>query len=132
MADGKERHRLDPRSWSLTTRMTTGMAVLMIVVLAVVVGVTLRSVRTTLTEQVGETFAVQAEGLSDLVGAFFLEKVSQVQALGLVALVKERVAEQNAGYTGGQAEILAEISALDERWVAAPDDDSLHSKDYHP
>ena len=123
MADGKERYRLDPRSWSLTTLTTTGIVALMILVLAVVVGVTIRSVQTTLSQQLGETFAVQAEGLGDLVGAYFLEKVSQVQALGLVELVKEEVVEQNADYMGSETEILAEIEALDQRWVAAADDD---------
>jgi putative methionine-R-sulfoxide reductase with GAF domain len=107
----------------------TKMIVTFIAVAAVaVVGVsllTLQSMRTSFTEQIGQDYEVQAESVSRLIDAFFKEKVSQIVALETADVIRKQIEERNASYTGDQASILAEIQALDERWVAASDNDPL-------
>jgi GAF domain-containing protein/HAMP domain-containing protein len=91
-----------------------------------VVGVsfmTLRSMRSAFTEQIGESYTVEAESLGRLVGSFFKARVSQVVALTTIDGIKDQLEERNQSYTGSSAAILAEIQALDEQWVAAGDDD---------
>ncbi|MBN1976079.1 MAG: GAF domain-containing protein [Anaerolineae bacterium] len=93
-----------------------------------VVGVSLiaiQTMRTSLTEQIGQDYAVQAESVGRLIDAFFKEKVSQIVTLETVDVVRKHVEERNASYTGDPTSILAEIQALDERWVKAGDDDPL-------
>lgn len=109
--------------------MGTKMIVAFIAVAAIaVVGVSsvaLQTMRTSFTEQIGQDYAVEAESLGHLVDSLFREKITQIVALTAVDVVKEQIEERNESYTGDPASILAEIQALDERWVAAGDDDPL-------
>jgi hypothetical protein len=93
--------------------------------LAGVILITTHTVRSALTRQVGENFQTGAEGLNHLVGAFFLEKVGQIQTLAVTDSLRQALAERNASYQGGRTEALAQIQASDAHWTGARDDDPL-------
>jgi methyl-accepting chemotaxis protein len=113
------------RDYSMSAKLiVTFVAVAAIAVVGVSL-LTLRTMRASFTEQIGQDYAVQAESLGRLIDSFFREKITQIVALPAVDVVKEQIEERNASYVGDPASILAEIQALDERWVAAGDDDPL-------
>jgi PAS domain S-box-containing protein len=111
------------RNWPLAARLTLVTILLLLITLAGATFITVRAVRSTLTDQIGQNFVAEAKGLNDLVAVYFLEKVSQLQAVAVTDAVKEALAERNMSYTGSPDAIQAEIQVLDEAWVAAADDD---------
>jgi putative methionine-R-sulfoxide reductase with GAF domain len=113
------------RDYPLDTKMIVAFVAVAAVAVVGVSLLTLQSMRTSFTEQIGQDYAVQAESVGRLIDVFFREKVTQIVTLETVDVVREQIEERNASYTGDPVSILAEIQALDERWVAADDDDPL-------
>ncbi len=75
--------------------------------------------------QIGSSFADLANAQLDVIDNFFLEKISQLQVLGINDKVKGEASLQNETYVGSQEQILAEILALDQAWIEAADNDPL-------
>ncbi len=102
--------------------------VFMAIVAASLVGLNLalrRTIQDALVRQIGAGFTAQASGISGIVAQYFREKVGQLQVLAVADLVESSAEARNASYSGTEAEILAGILALDERWRNAPGDDPL-------
>ena len=123
--NANKNHWFDPRNWSFTIHLTLCAIFMVIGTVTSVTILTSRTVEHALTEQIGENFAVQAESLSRLVEAFFLEKGGQVQALAVTNVIKDAVTERNSSYVGSSQAILDEILALDEQWQTGVDDEPL-------
>ncbi len=87
--------------------------------------VTVRTVNDRLTDQIGDTLEAKATDVNDLVHVFLEGKISQVQVLATERSIRESVAQRNASYGGGAEDAMLEIQSLDERWMAAADDDPL-------
>lgn len=115
----------DARSWSFAIRLTLSITLLTTATLAAVTYVTAPMVRDSLTDQIGESYMMQADSLSISVNSFLKEKVAQIATLALASSIGSELETRNAAYTSSEASILAEIQALDEQWVSADDDDPL-------
>ena len=113
------------RNYPMSMKLIIALAVTTAIVVVGVALIAFQTMRTSLTEQIGQDYAVQAESMGRLIDAFFKEKVSQIVTLETIDVLREQIEERNASYTGDAASILAEIQALDEQWVAAGDDDPL-------
>ncbi len=118
-------HRLIPYHWSLGVRLTLLMIILVTVTLGGVTIMTIQTIQTTLTQQIGENFSAKAINVNDAITLFFLERVSQLQTLALSKPIRNAIRERNASYTGSEAEIIANIQDLDTVWVTVADDDSF-------
>jgi diguanylate cyclase (GGDEF)-like protein/PAS domain S-box-containing protein len=101
------------------------MAFLVLVSLAGLSFVIITSVRSTLTEQVGENFRSQAESLDDLETLYLVQNIKELQSLASSSVLREAVNQANARYRGTPAEIESGILALDAWWIEAGDDDAL-------
>ncbi len=112
----------DPRR-SFATRLALSIVILVTLTLAAVTYITTQIVQSELTDQIGENHQGHAESLSEFVALYLLENANELQALAVSHVITDALAERNASYTGPTALIQAEIQALDERWLAAPDDD---------
>ena len=114
----------DPRR-SFATRLAICIVILVTVTLAGVTYITTKIVQSALTDQIGENHQRHAESLSEFVALYLLENANELQALAVSHVIIDALAERNASYTGSTARIQTEIQAIDERWLAAPDDDPL-------
>ena len=75
---------------------------------------------------------ITGQGLSELASstgneaaALLVGRVESMQRLAQEEEFLDEVIEQNETYSGGADEILAELTALDEQWISAADDDPL-------
>lgn len=66
----------------------------------VVTALTFFPMRAASTTQIGASFALQAEGVADIVGLYFLQKARQLQSLVEVEIVKENVSARDSSYAG--------------------------------
>lgn len=112
-------------NWSLAARLTIFTVLIAFIMQTVVTTLTYYPMRAASTTQIGASFALQAEGVADIVGLYFLQKVGQLQSLAEVEIVKENATERNNSYVGSSDEIVATIQALDAQWVVANDNDPL-------
>ena len=110
---------------SFAAKLTFVMILLVASTMIAVTFITVRIVNDKLTDQIGGTLEAQATDVNDLVHVFLEGKVSQVQVLATEHSIVGSIAQHNASYAGGDEDALAEIQALDERWIAADDDDPL-------
>jgi diguanylate cyclase (GGDEF)-like protein/PAS domain S-box-containing protein len=101
------------------------MALLVFVSLAGLSFFIIKSVRSTLTEQIGDNFRTQADSLDDLETLYLVESVKELQALASSVAVRDAVRERNSSYSGSPEEITAGILALDDVWVTATEEDPL-------
>ncbi|MCB0005122.1 MAG: GAF domain-containing protein [Anaerolineales bacterium] len=83
------------------------------------------SARETLTDQIGEAFASQAQSLSTQSREFLTASVSSLQTMALAGDIGEQLSQKNSSYVGSTSEILAEINALDEMWVQGQGSEAL-------
>ena len=113
------------RNYALQVKLTIiiiGITILSIVAIdATITAVVERN----LEQQVTDSLTLQVEKLSDFMGAIFLEKVGQMQAVAAIDTIKSALEGQNEAYSGDESAILAEIQAIDAQWVVASDDDPL-------
>ena len=100
----------------------TGITLLSVVAIG---GIVSAAIERNLTMQVTESLALQIEKQADFLGAIFVQKVGEVQALAIINEIKEALEEQNRSYNGDEASIITGIQALDAQWVTASDDDPL-------
>jgi putative methionine-R-sulfoxide reductase with GAF domain len=110
---------------SLQAKLIAGFAAAAVLTAVGVGAITSQNLQTTMTAQLGGNFATSAESLAELVNSFYIGKVSQIVALAESDIVKEQVRTRNASYSGSEADILAEIQALDNQWLTASDYDPL-------
>jgi len=120
---GRRRLEIDPRRWSLAAQLVVLISLLVVSALGAATVLITRSVRVSLTEQIGAQFAFEARNHVEQIERFFLEKGGQAQTLALSNVLRTAVAASNAAYTGSPQEILAGILALDQAWRAAEPDD---------
>ena len=83
------------------------------------------SARETLTDQIGEAFASQAQSLSTQSRESLTASVSSLQTMALAGDIGEQLSQKNSSYVGSTSEILAEINALDEMWVQGQGSEAL-------
>ncbi|MFQ5471756.1 MAG: hypothetical protein ACE5FA_02565, partial [Dehalococcoidia bacterium] len=114
----------DPRR-SFAFRLTLVIVALVTVTVAGVTYMAVQIVQDNLRGQIGERFEAQATDVNDLVHVFLEGRVSQVQVMATSDAIVGSVDRRNASYPGGAEEALSEIQSLDERWIAAADDDPL-------
>ena len=112
-------------TFSLQGKMLVVFIGLMIMSIVTITLIISQRVESALTQRVGAGLQLQAESQADIVNIFFHEKVSQIQVLGLGDIIEETLEERNESYVGSSEQILAEIQALDEQWIAADDNDPL-------
>ena len=115
----------NPRHWSFRTRLALVMSLLILVTLAGTTFINAWLAQPKLINQIGQSFQGQSENLSGLVGAFLQDKVTQIQVLATSDIIRDALADHNASYTDSEAQIQAEIRALDAAWQTAADDDLL-------
>ncbi|PIE81454.1 MAG: hypothetical protein CSA11_03710 [Chloroflexi bacterium] len=113
------------RDYMLRTKMIIAFIAVGVVVTVSVSVVSVLTLRPSMTVQIGETLTVKADGLSRLVVSFFLDKTNQIIAISETDIIGDLLEVQNGSYRGSEADIRAELQALDEQWVAAADDDPL-------
>jgi hypothetical protein len=108
--------RFNPREWPLATQLALIIALLVTAAIAAATAITTRTVRLSLTEQIGNDFVVEAQGHVDQIKRYFLEKGGQLQTLSFSDRLRSAVIASNAAYTGSDAEIQAEMTRRDEAW----------------
>ena len=116
------------RDFSLQSKLAIAFVALTTLAVAGVAFVVTQQVEDALTERVGEGLQAEAVGQAQAINLFFHEKVSQMQVLALIDVIKEGAEAQNKSYSGSEEEILAEIQRLNDYWVNAPDDDPFIEK----
>ncbi|HUF40253.1 MAG TPA: ATP-binding protein [Anaerolineales bacterium] len=109
--------RFDPREWPLATQLALVIILLVGATVAAATAITTRTVRLTLTEQIGNDFVVQAQGHVDQIKRYFLEKGGQIQTLAFSDVLRRSVEASNAGYTGSETSILADLARRDALWA---------------
>lgn len=109
---------INPRYCSFTTRLILAAIILVIFAMSSATFVTTWMVRGALTQEIGKGFQTQAQSLSEVVRGGLLKKVTQIQILTITDAIKEALIERNQSYSGELEEILTQIKALDEQWVA--------------
>ncbi len=114
---------LDFRNWSFTVRLTAIMIFLVTITLSGATWITIRTVQSVLTNQIGENLGAEAVSTSNRLTAFFVEKVAVLQGLTAVDLIKDSLAERNKGYSGTPKEIKGQLQAIDAVWSTIADDD---------
>ena len=117
--------RFNLSDWLISTRLTLLVGGLLVLVIVSITTLMDQIVKTRFTEELGQNFAVEARSLSGLTEAYFLEKGGQLQVLASTHSVGDAAATHNQSYAGNEADILADIQALDEQWQAASADDPL-------
>ncbi len=83
------------------------------------------TVRSQLENQINERYIAQTNNVAQIVDAFMEARISQIIAMAVTDVLKEELEKRNESYVGDETAILAEIKALDERWIQADDDDPL-------
>ena len=116
------------RNYQLANKLIFAFIILSLTTALGISQVVSRTVRSSLTQEIGSNFVVQTGSLRNQVNLYFHEKVGQLQALALVDSVKEALEQRNDSYEGSAQEIINQIQQLDEQWVAAADDDPLISQ----
>ncbi|MEK6256251.1 MAG: cache domain-containing protein, partial [Chloroflexota bacterium] len=112
-------------SWPIAPRLSLIITLVVVISLAVVTLLASLNVQRSLSATVGENFQGQASSLSVLTGAYFSEKVSQLQGLASTDSIKNHLELRNNSYIGSNDSILRQIQALDEQWIGAPDNNPL-------
>jgi len=113
------------RDYTLRTKLVTAFVAMVAITMGGMSLITLQTVRSALTEQIGENYTADAENLGRLVAGFLEAKTTEIVALAASDTIKDQLVERNQSYAGSADAILAEIQALDEQWVVASDDDPL-------
>jgi len=108
--------RFDPREWPLATQLALIITLLVALTIAAATAITTQTVRASLTEQIGNGFVVEAQGHVDQIKRYFLEKGGQIQTLAFSDVLRNAVIESNAGYTGTDAQIQAELVRREADW----------------
>jgi HAMP domain-containing protein len=116
---------IDPRTWLLTGKLTGLVSLLVMIIIVTLIFFAGQSLQDTLTEQIGDSLHREARVVSDLVAGYFDVRIGKMQGLAEVDLLKNSLAQQNASYSGTNAEILSEIQVLDAQWRAAGANDPL-------
>ncbi|HEY86016.1 MAG TPA: GAF domain-containing protein [Chloroflexi bacterium] len=78
-----------------------------------------------LADEAGAKLKSIANARALAVGGLLVQQVDLLQALGLNQILQYRIDNANTEYSGGPAEIQAEIEALDRQWLAESDADPL-------
>lgn len=112
-------------TYPLRTKLVIAFLVVSVLSLGVTAGMVSLNVRNAFEENIGQQFSELSENQLTIIENFFLKKVSQLQVLRLSDIIRETVEDQIEAYEGTPDEILAQIIALDEYWLTAPDHDPL-------
>ena len=120
------------RTYTLSTKLTAITVAMVVITLAGVTFIASRTIQSSVTQQIGEAFELEAEAISIEITSFLVGKIGQIQAIALVDAIKDAVIEKNASYSGTPAEIQSQIDALDAQWRAAADDDPLIRRTISP
>ncbi len=118
----------NPSNWSFVARLTLLIILLVAITLAAVTYITTNIVRDRLVAQAGQNFRAQADSLNDSIGAFFLERVGQLQVQSLSKVMAQILIDRNDSYQGSELDIFEEIQLLDAAWHEAPDQSELVSQ----
>ncbi len=78
-----------------------------------------------LSAQKGEGFVALAVSEAHSIADVLTQHVSVMHTFGMREHTQEKVAAQNATYSGGTEAILSSLTSLDEQWMAADDRDAL-------
>lgn len=111
--------------WPIAVKLVSAMILISVLPLAIVSVINNVNTASSLRSQIGESFAEVAVSTMDEVSHMLSENVHLLQLVAMEAEVREMVEERNLTYTGTEAEIQAQISDLDEKWMAASDYSSL-------
>ena len=99
-----------------------GMAVLCVITVALFSYYTLRS---ELTGYVNTVLGNQATTEAEAMGNLLMDKVETLQILGLNQVIHETTRAASLIYPSDKAAVEAQLDALEQRWVTAPDSDGL-------
>lgn len=115
------------KHYDLQAKLTVTLASAIILVGTGTAVMVTNALKTTLTEEIGKGLTQEAWDHASIISEYLAEEAGQIMILSIVDTIKEQTIERNASYSGSQAEILAEIKAIDERWKMTGDNNSLVS-----
>ncbi len=113
---------------SLRIKLILVFLVMTLLAVGIIALLNIRSTSAALTTQVGEGLAGLAGSEAHKIEAVMTEHVEAMQAFTPDSAMQAAIAAQNATYSGGTEAILAELTKLDEQWIATSDDDALIQK----
>src|SRR5512143_161252 len=104
---------------SLRVRIVLAFLIVTVLTVGVVTFVSDRTIRSGLTQDVGQSLKSLAVSKAQEVGSLLINQVNILRSLALNDVVNDGVTSANAVYTGDAATIQAEIDKLDQQWRAA-------------
>ena len=113
---------------SLRAKLISTFLVLSMLTIIVLAFVNSRTTTTTLDEIIGKQLNNLAISTGYAVGDLLIQQVNAVETLSLGTALRDTIITANDRYTDDQTAILAQIDALDQQWIAAPDNDPLIQK----
>ena len=113
---------------SLRAKLISTFLVISMLTIIVLAFVNSRTTTTTLDEIIGKQLNNLAISTGYAVGDLLIQQVNAVETLSLGTALRDTIITANDRYTDDQTAILAQIDALDQQWIAAPDNDPLIQK----
>ena len=125
MEQRKRARLLRPTDWPIFHTILLGVVAVVALGLGATSFVSARTLQTDLREGIGAVFESLASTHMSHLADILSEQLSILRLIALTDQVRVDVATANAGYSGDQATVEAQLLALDEQWRAAADDSQL-------